>query len=1045
VVNRGAQRILWGVFLLLSFFALAQPRAQLVLSEFQASNISTLREDDGNFEDWIEIANVSTASVNLAGWYLTDDSIRLTRWQFPSTNLAAGQFLIVFASNKDRRTVGQPLHTNFKLAKEGEYLALVKPDGLTIATAYAPSFPPQWDNLSYGLLGTNGTTAGLNLEQHVYFTTPTPGAANGSGATALGPAISEVQHSPGVPGDKDDLVVQAHITPTLRPVKSVTLRYCVMYVTEVAVPMYDDGAHDDGAAGDGLFGARIPASVSIPGHMVRYRLIATDMNNQETRAPAFANPTQSPQYFGTVVYDPVLTNSRLPAFHWFIANPQAASSNATARCSVFYNGEFYDNIGVHVHGQSTLGFPKQSYHFVFNPGQKLRWSDTAPRVGELNLLTTWADKSQMRNVVAYNTYREGGAPGHFAFPVRVQQNRTFYSVANVVENGDDDFLQRLGLDPRGALYKMNNAADSVVGAEKQTRKEEGAADLQALIDGMSQASIPARQAFLFDHLNVPEIVDFLAAKVITADIDFGRKNYYLYRDSDGTGEWQIMPWDVDLSFGRVWSCGTTCLQYFDETIYTNQDIFVGNGNRIVTPLYSTPATRQMFLRRLRTVMDELLQPPDTPATNDHYRVQTLAWRDQIAPDAVLDLAKWGTWGTRETITQAVNRIWNEFLPGRRAFLFRTMSVASGKEIPASQPGDALVQFGDLQYRVSSGDPAQEWLSLTNANDYAVDLSRWRLEGGVRLVFAPGTVIPARATLFMTPDLNAFRRRQTSPKGGEQRLVVGPYTGELSAWGDLLSLWDPTGRLVSSNSYSGSPSLAQRFLRITEIFYHPDPLPGNTNVDASLFEFVELRNIGPTPLDLRSVRFAKGIGFDFSTGTITNLSPGARLLLVRDTNAFAQRYGSGLPVAGPFSGRLDNQGDRLRLEDAYGEVILDFHYDNQWSPATDGLGCSLTIVDDTLGWSQWGEKASWRSSSRRGGSPGQDDPLLGTGRLNIALLSGGYRLQYIGTPARMCQWERSADLVNWIFLGGATIPANGISEYLESSPVVGRAFFRAREP
>ena len=280
------------------------------------------------------------------------------------------------------------------------------------------------------------------------------------------------------------------------------------------------------------------------------------------------------------------------------------------------------------------------------------------------------------------------------------------------------------------------------------------------------------------------------------------------------------------------------------------------------------ATRQMFMRRLRTLMDTWLQPPGTPVTNDFYRLKALGLRDQIAPDAALDYDKWGTWGNRETITQAVNRIGNEFLPGRRAFMFQTMSVSNGGEIPAPQPANAVVQFGGLEYRPTNGNQLQEWLSLTNGNTYAVDISNWRLDGGVRFTFIPGTVLPARSAIFVSPDVKSFRSRTVSPKGGERRLVVGPYNGNLSAWGDSVLLLDPTGRLVNSNSYVGSPSLAQRYLRVTEIFYNPDPMPGHTNIDAQSFEFLELKNIGPASLDLRGVRFTDGVQFDFTTGAIT---------------------------------------------------------------------------------------------------------------------------------------------------------------------------------
>jgi Lamin Tail Domain len=68
-----------------------------------AANAATLRDEDGDAEDWIELYNAGDTVVNLGGWFLTDSAASLTKWPFPSTNLAPNQFLIVFASNKDRR------------------------------------------------------------------------------------------------------------------------------------------------------------------------------------------------------------------------------------------------------------------------------------------------------------------------------------------------------------------------------------------------------------------------------------------------------------------------------------------------------------------------------------------------------------------------------------------------------------------------------------------------------------------------------------------------------------------------------------------------------------------------------------------------------------------------------------------------------------------------------------------------------------------------------------------------------------------------------
>jgi len=112
-----------------------------------ADNKNGLADEDGANSDWIELYNTNTASVNLSGWSLTDDPARIDRWFFPATNIATKGFLVVFASGKNRAVPGAPLHTDFGLSKDGEYLALLKPDG---SVASQITFEGQYSDVSYG-------------------------------------------------------------------------------------------------------------------------------------------------------------------------------------------------------------------------------------------------------------------------------------------------------------------------------------------------------------------------------------------------------------------------------------------------------------------------------------------------------------------------------------------------------------------------------------------------------------------------------------------------------------------------------------------------------------------------------------------------------------------------------------------------------------------------------------------------------------------------------------------------------------------------------
>ena len=131
-----------------------EPRVLLsshpIISEFMALNGSTLADEDSQFSDWIEIQNTGDEPAALAGWHLTDDKDDLTQWDFPDVTLAPGEYLVVFASGKDRAVAGSELHTNFSLDGSGEYLALVEADGTTRASEFDP-FPPQVQDISYGI------------------------------------------------------------------------------------------------------------------------------------------------------------------------------------------------------------------------------------------------------------------------------------------------------------------------------------------------------------------------------------------------------------------------------------------------------------------------------------------------------------------------------------------------------------------------------------------------------------------------------------------------------------------------------------------------------------------------------------------------------------------------------------------------------------------------------------------------------------------------------------------------------------------------------
>lgn len=141
----------------------------LIISEVVASNITTIRDDDGDFSDWIEIYNTTGRTIDLSNYALSDDPQSPVKWRFPAGCVIEPYgYYVVFASDKDRASNvegGWP-HASFKLRSNGETVLISDIQGRLIdQTAY--------DNLaadcSWGRDASNSWTV---------FSTPTPGLPN---------------------------------------------------------------------------------------------------------------------------------------------------------------------------------------------------------------------------------------------------------------------------------------------------------------------------------------------------------------------------------------------------------------------------------------------------------------------------------------------------------------------------------------------------------------------------------------------------------------------------------------------------------------------------------------------------------------------------------------------------------------------------------------------------------------------------------------------------------------------------------------------------
>jgi hypothetical protein len=162
--------------------------AQVVINEYSVSNLGTIQDNYEEYEDWIELYNKGGFTVNIGGFYLSDQPDAPLRWQFPAgTTIPSGGYLLVWASGRDE-VLGGNYHTNFRLSQTKEspdWIVFTDNDGIMLEQYQLEN--TQIDH-SRGRTLNGGDQWGV-------FTAPTPGSSNNSAADyaryALRPIVSD--------------------------------------------------------------------------------------------------------------------------------------------------------------------------------------------------------------------------------------------------------------------------------------------------------------------------------------------------------------------------------------------------------------------------------------------------------------------------------------------------------------------------------------------------------------------------------------------------------------------------------------------------------------------------------------------------------------------------------------------------------------------------------------------------------------------------------------------------------------------------------------
>ncbi len=961
---------------LLAFLLLGVLHAQdtPIISEFMASNLETLMDDDDDPSDWIELYHPGNSAYDLNGHFLTDDRRNLRKWRIPSKSIDAKGYFLIFASGKNSASLfAANVHTNFELTEDGEYLAFVAPDGETVLSEFASRYPKQRVDISYGI--SNNADGGT--EQR-YFTSPSPGAANGAGEETLPPRVADTKFS------------------VTRGFFNEPFQVEITTATEDATIYYSTDGSDPDAGSVFSPGKKVTGPIEITGTtMLRARAFKTGMEptNIDTHTYLFVadvleqsddQPGLPDRWNGqTADYgmDPDVVND--PAYRDLMDDAMLALptlSVVTERDNLWANDGLYLN--------TTRGAPAGAgadFQYEFEASAELLHADG--RKGFQIQCGLRAQGGASRNAdrspkhAMSLRFRRAYGEGRLNYPVienSPQQSfnaihlRARYNNSWIHNNNDQRTRAQLTRDQwaRDSMIEMGNPSGGHGNYMHLYLNGLywGIYNVHERLDNAHYADYHGGRADAIDSINGGRATDgtlssYNAMRDAARDKDWEEiqerlvvdqyidwhtiQRFASNRDWKNDGNWKAAGGGTSDSPWRYYSWDTErILEGINEGLPTPSN----DPSTIFNSLNDIPEFVVRFGDRLHQHLFN-----GGALTPERNMARWMKRAEELNTAMIAESARWGDHRrssnpfTRDNEWQREqDRLINDYFPRRTEV--------------------SIEQFRD-------------WGLYPDLDGVTIDPFGGRVDSGYEMKLS------SKAFSVFNPGKIYFTTDGSDPRepGGEVAATAQEYASAVPLdesirikararsnrgdWSALSNVYFAVGTAAADNTN----------VVLTEVMYHPgsptaeESLIGH--VDSDDFEYIEVMAKGDQPVDLTGVTFDAGVRHTFTLGESAIINAGEAGVIVRDVAAFRYRYGDTVRVLGIYDGNLNNNGETIRLLAADGSAISEFEYGDggSWPPLADGEGFSLVRVspesDDDPN-----RGASWRASAEAGGSPAASETV-----------------------------------------------------------------------
>ena len=770
------------ICLLLYLLPAAVP-AQLQLNEILAANSTDTLDYYGATSDWIELHYSGTDTLDLTGYFLSDDVDAPRKWAFPPTRLPGGAYLLVRASGRDQaQATNGEFHTNFKISAAGEAIYLTEPTGTVIDQSPAVALD---SDRSIGRK-PDGTA------DWYYYTSPTPGWANPAHLALTGrSAAPEIDEPSGYYTGTLAVTIQ-----TEEPLDTV------YYTLNGDVPRRDNALPYTGPLTvdtTTILRARTLRAGALPSPTVTRSYIFETFN-----LPVVSLVTEHDNLFGSSgIYRNYKSGEERPVHLSYLTRDRQLGFTLDLGVKI-HSPESADQKSLRLYARSAYGSDRIDFP-LFEDYPVTTFRRLVLRNGGND--GTQKGGIHIKDGFAHRLYRQLNP--HYAVaayqPVHVLLNGDYFGIYNLRERQDEHYLEaHYGFAPEEVDFLEYDYAEP---NRKKTISGDWR-DYDALKSFVTAAdlSAPADYGTVARWIDVDNFIDYQLFEIFIGNQDWLNNNIKFYRPRRAGARWRWVLWDIEYGLGTQVDQSVGSPEYdFLNMALSWGGWGSGDYTWLLRNLMDNPTFRDRFVRRYLDLHNTLFLP-------DHLTGELDAVREIIEPDLYRQLERWGK--SREAYDEHYAHTTN-FLRRRAGFNLAHLSerydladTLHQITVDVSAPGAGNVQLNTLfldehipgwqerPYPWHGQYPRDYTVELTAVPQPGYTFSHW--EGGIRSTAAVLTVALVRDTAVMA----VFTPAATLPTTPALRINEvmtdndSAYPDETGRFGDWLEVYNAGDQTVN---------------------------------------------------------------------------------------------------------------------------------------------------------------------------------------------------------------------------------------------------------